>query len=117
MKYPHEMKQVVVDTIAGEHAQCECGAILQFDTDLYGYVVESCKPCGYSRKLTPARPRHETERQAPVEDPMPCETCGDPVGFSGEGTRRRWCNRCRALRNAVLSREWYWKHKKLRKAS
>lgn len=120
-----EIKQTEVDLTGSDTARCECGSTLDFGTDLNGYVVETCATCKYTRTMQQVRPRAQTEVQVVLDHGQTCigdaevdrEFCGEWVGWSGSGPRRRKCTVCTNERQRLLSREWQRKHKKPKKAA
>jgi hypothetical protein len=111
MRYNHDVKYSATPSVVRETASCECGSLLDFDTDLNGFVTESCRTCHYTRQMQPARPRSALlPLQVPLSE-YPCvERCGRLVPWKGYGPRRLRCLECTDQRQRAMSRIWHRKH-------
>lgn len=98
-------------SMVAETALCQCGGVLEFDTDFNGYVIESCARCRGRGLLTTVKTRPATFALiAPKQPPVPtphshefvpdmqpgpdCRRCGKRTLWLGYGRKRKWCEDC-----------------------
>lgn len=92
-------------------AWCHCGGPLEFNTNGFGQVVESCPRCVRAGRMTTVAPRVANETVAPRQvakpEPVPgppCETCGKGIMWKGTGRKAKWCADCRpAARKELIA--------------
>lgn len=89
-----------------ERAACVCGGQLSFDTDLNGYVIETCDSCGMRQPMNYAPRRSSIEKPVELVDPIKCADCPTMIGRTTRGMRRLRCNECTQERQRSMSREW-----------
>ena len=119
-RQPVQFTAGIAEFAGREIALCQCGAPLSFDTDLNGYVIESCDRCHSKGEMTQA-PRRQVSALPPLKPSRivtgePCVDCEAPTVWRGMGNKPKRCPECTDKRQREQSRVWEERHRHAKRA-